>query len=48
VLEVVADRVQFLNRGTKSGGSSEPGHEPMEDEGAPQAQAAGSEEDIPF
>jgi single-strand DNA-binding protein len=48
VLEVVADRVQFLNRGTKSGGSSEPGHEPMEDEGAPQAQASGSEEDIPF
>ena len=48
VLEVVADRVQFLNRGTKSGGSSESGHEGMEEESAPQGSAAGSEEDIPF
>ena len=48
VLEVVADRVQFLNRGTKSGGSSEAGHEGMEEESAPQGSAAGSEEDIPF
>ncbi|HVZ80939.1 MAG TPA: single-stranded DNA-binding protein [bacterium] len=48
VLEVVADRVQFLNRGGKGGGSSEPSHEGTEDEGAPQGQASGSEEDIPF
>lgn|SRR5690349_205294 len=49
VLEVVADRVQFLNRGTKGGGgSSEAGHEGMEEEGAPQGAASGSEEDIPF
>lgn len=48
VLEVVADRVQFLNRGSKGGGSSESGHEGMEEEGAPQGSASGSEEDIPF
>jgi single-strand DNA-binding protein len=47
MLEVVADRVQFLNRGGK-GASSEPGQDAMADEGAPQGAASGSEEDIPF
>lgn len=46
ILEVVAERVQFLNRGKASG---EGAHEPGEEEGTPQAPAsAGSEEDIPF
>ena len=48
VLEVVADRVQFLNRG--KGGAAEGGsHEAVEEEGVAQGPAAsGSEEDIPF
>ena len=49
VLEVVADRVQFLNRG--KGGAGEGGsHEAaVEEEGvAPGPAASGSEEDIPF
>ncbi len=46
IMEVVAERIQFLNRGK---GPVEGGHEAMEDEGAPQGPAAsGSEEDIPF
>lgn len=46
-LEVVAERVQFLNRG--KGGSSESSSDPGAEEGAPQGPAAsGSEEDIPF
>jgi single-strand DNA-binding protein len=46
-LEVVAERVQFLNRG--KGGSSEPSSDPGPEEGAPHGPAAsGSEEDIPF
>jgi len=46
IMEVVAERVQFLSRGK---GPSEGSHEGVEDEGAPQApQASGSEEDIPF
>ena len=47
VLEVVADRIQFLSRGK---GTGEAAHEAAEEEGAPQAPAAasGSEEDIPF
>ena len=49
VLEVIADRVQFLNRGTKTGGSEAAHEGGVEDEGAPQGPAsAGSEEDIPF
>jgi hypothetical protein len=47
-MEVVADRIQFLNRG--KGGSGESAA-PSEDEGAPQggpAASTGSEEDIPF
>ena len=46
-MEVVADRIQFLNRGK---GGSETMHEGAEDEGAPQGGPAssGSEEDIPF
>jgi single-strand DNA-binding protein len=48
VLEVVADRVQFLNRG-KGGGGEGASHEAVEEEGAAQGPAAsGSEEDIPF
>ncbi len=49
VMEVVADRIQFLNRG--KGGSGDSGAAP-EEEGAPQggapAASSGSEEDIPF
>jgi single-strand DNA-binding protein len=47
-IEVVAERVQFLNRG--KGGGGEAIGEGAEDEGTPQAPAAaaGSEEDIPF
>jgi single-strand DNA-binding protein len=47
VMEVVADRIQFLNRG--KGGSGESA--PVEEEGTPQggsAPSSGSEEDIPF
>jgi single-strand DNA-binding protein len=49
VLEVVADRVQFLNRG-KGGGAEGGSHEAsVEEEGvAPGPAASGSEEDIPF
>ena len=48
VLEVVADRIQFLNRG-KGVGSEGGSHEAMEEEGtAPGPVASGSEEDIPF
>src|ERR1700690_2869411 len=44
-IEVVAERIQFLNRG-KGGGTEAPA---VEEEGAPQGPAAaGSEEDIPF
>jgi single-strand DNA-binding protein len=47
-LEVVAERVQFLNRG-KGGGSSEGSSETGAEEGTPQgASSGGSEEDIPF
>ena len=50
IMEVVAERIQFLNRG--KGGSGESFQEGAEEEGAPQgaapAAAAGSEEDIPF
>lgn len=47
IMEVVAERVQFLNRG--KGGPSEGTHEAVEDEGAASSPAAsGSEEDIPF
>jgi single-strand DNA-binding protein len=46
-IEVVAERVQFLNRG--KGASSDSFAEAGEDEGTPQGPAqAGSEEDIPF
>lgn len=46
-IEVVAERVQFLNRG--KGGGGESFSEGGEDEGTPQGPAhAGSEEDIPF
>jgi single-strand DNA-binding protein len=47
IMEVVAERIQFLNRG-KGGGESF--HEGTEEEGAPQGApaASGSEEDIPF
>ena len=49
IMEVVADRVQFLNRGGKGGASDAPHEGGVEDEGAPQGPAsAGSEEDIPF
>jgi single-strand DNA-binding protein len=50
VLEVVADRVQFLNRGKAAGTDNVP-HDAVEDGGAPQGPgpaASGSEEDIPF
>lgn len=47
VLEVVAERVQFLNRG--KGGSGEAAHDAAEDEAASSpTQPSGSEEDIPF
>lgn len=47
IMEVVAERIQFLSRGK---GPTEGTHEAVEEEGAPQAPAAasGSEEDIPF
>ena len=49
VMEVVADRIQFLNRGKGGSGETAP-H--AEDEGAPQggpaSSSSGSEEDIPF
>jgi len=46
IIEVVAQRVQFLTRG-KGGAGESP--EAAEEEGAPQAApASGSEEDIPF
>lgn len=49
VLEVIAERVQFLNRGTKAGGGEAAPEGGIEDEGAPQGPvSAGSEEDIPF
>jgi len=49
VLEVIAERIQFLNRGAKTGGSDSPHEAGVEDEGAPQGPvSAGSEEDIPF
>jgi single-strand DNA-binding protein len=48
VLEVVADRIQFLNRG-KGPGTDNASHDAVEDAGAPQGPAvSGSEEDIPF
>ncbi len=48
VLEVVADRIQFLSRG-KGAGTDNVSHDAVEDAGAPQGPAAsGSEEDIPF
>lgn len=46
VLEVVAERIQFLNRGRS--GSGESPAESGEDAGAPQGPSSGSEEDIPF
>jgi single-strand DNA-binding protein len=48
ILEVVADRIQFLNRGKGGAGGGEAIHDGMEEESAPQASSAGSEEDIPF
>ena len=47
IMEVVAERIQFLSRGK---GPTEGTHEAVEEEGAPQAPtaASGSEEDIPF
>ena len=46
IMEVVAERIQFLNRGK---GPAEGGHEAVEEEGVPQGPAtSGSEEDIPF
>lgn len=47
-LEVVADRIQFLNRGKGGAGGGEAIHDGMEEESTPQASNAGSEEDIPF
>jgi len=46
IMEVVAERIQFLNRG--KGGATE--GVAIEEEGAPQGgpAASGSEEDIPF
>jgi single-strand DNA-binding protein len=47
IMEVVAERIQFLNRG--KGGGGETPHDAVEEEGTPQGPAAsGSEEDIPF
>jgi single-strand DNA-binding protein len=46
VLEVVAERVQFLNRG--KGGSGEAAHDAEEEAAASPTQPSGSEEDIPF
>ena len=48
IMEVVAERVQFLNRGKGETGSGEAFPDNMEEESAPQAASAGSEEDIPF
>ena len=48
IMEVVAERVQFLNRGKGGTGSGESFPDHMEEESAPQAASAGSEEDIPF
>jgi single-strand DNA-binding protein len=48
IMEVVAERVQFLNRGKGGAGGGEVIHDNMEEESAPQASNAGSEEDIPF
>jgi single-strand DNA-binding protein len=48
IMEVVAERVQFLNRGKGGAGGGEAIHDNMEEESAPQASNAGSEEDIPF
>ena len=47
IMEVVAERIQFISRGK---GPTEGTHEAVEEEGAPQAPpaASGSEEDIPF
>jgi single-strand DNA-binding protein len=46
IMEVVAERIQFISRGK---GPTEGTHEAVEEEGAPQATpASGSEEDIPF
>jgi hypothetical protein len=47
-MEVVAERIQFLNRGKGGAGGGEAIHDGMEEESAPQASSAGSEEDIPF
>ncbi len=47
-MEVVADRIQFLNRGKSGSGESAA---PSEEEGTPQggpAASTGTEEDIPF
>jgi single-strand DNA-binding protein len=46
VLEVVAERVQFLNRG--KGGSGEAAHDAEEEAASSPTQPSGSEEDIPF
>jgi single-strand DNA-binding protein len=48
IMEVVAERVQFLTRGKGEAGSGEAFPENMEEESAPQASSTGSEEDIPF
>jgi single-strand DNA-binding protein len=47
-MEVVAERIQFLNRGKGGAGVGDAPHDAMEEESAPQAPSAGSEEDIPF
>lgn len=47
IMEVVAERIQFLNRG-KGGASSEGFQEHVEEEGGSPAPSSGSEEDIPF
>lgn len=48
IMEVVAERIQFLNRG--KGGGAEGMHDAVEEEGVSQGNpaASGSEEDIPF
>jgi single-strand DNA-binding protein len=48
IMEVVAERIQFLNRGKGGAGGGEAIQDNMEEESAPQASSDGSEEDIPF
>jgi single-strand DNA-binding protein len=47
-MEVVAERIQFLNRGKGGAASGEASHESAEEESAAPAPTSGSEEDIPF